>query len=106
MTAYIFLFIAILSEIIATSFLKLSYGFSKLFPSVIVIIGYSLSFFLLSLSLKTLPVNIVYAIWCGLGILGIAFIGTYFFQEAFGWWNLIGTLLIMIGVIILTLTTK
>lgn len=106
MQAYLLLFFAIIFEITATTFLKLSYGFSKLIPSIIVIIGYGLSFWLLSLALKTLPVNIVYAIWSGLGILGIAFIGSFFFKESFGIWNLIGTLFILIGVAILSAITK
>lgn len=105
MNPYYLLFIAIIAEIIATSALKASYGLSKLYPSLIVVIGYTISFWLMSITLKTLPVGVVYAIWSGLGILGIAIIGSFYFREVFGLWHLLGTLLIIAGVIILSLVT-
>lgn len=103
---YLLLFVAILAEISGTSALKASYGMSRLVPSLIVIGSYSLSFWLMSLALKTLPVGVVYAIWCGLGIVGIAFIGVFYFKESFGIWHLLGTLFIAIGVFILSLVTS
>lgn len=106
MYAYILLLFAILTEIIATSCLKLSYGFTKLVPSVIVVSGYSISFWLMGLALKTLPVSVVYAVWSGLGIVGIALIGVIFFSEAFGIWHFMGTTLILIGVVVLCWITK
>lgn len=106
MLVYIYLLFAIASEIIATSALKASEGFTRLFPSLIVAIGYSSSFFLLSLTLKELPISIVYAIWSGLGIVGIAMIGVFYFREAFGLWHFLGTAFILVGVIILNIVTR
>ena len=73
--AYFFLMVAILSEIIATTSLKATDGFTKLVPSAIVVLGYGCSFYFLSLTLKFMSVGIVYAIWSGIGILGISFLG-------------------------------
>ncbi len=106
MNPYCLLLIAIFAEIIGTSALKASHGFSKLAPSLLVLCGYTCSFWLMSITLKTLPVGIVYAIWSGLGILGIAIIGSVYFHETFGVWHLLGTTLIIAGVIILSVVTK
>jgi len=97
---------AITAEIIATTALKISDGFSKLTPTLVVIFGYLAAFWLMSLVLKTLPVSVVYAIWSGLGIVGITFIGILVFHETFGWWHLIGTICIVLGVTILNLVTQ
>jgi small multidrug resistance pump len=67
-SAYVLLAVAIVAEVVATSALRASEGFSRLVPSVIVVIGYGISFYLLSLTLKSLPVGIVYAVWSGAGI--------------------------------------
>lgn len=104
-TAYFFLIIAILCEIIATSALKASDGFSRLFPSILVILGYSSAFYLMSLTLKTLPVGVVYAIWSGLGVVGIAIIGIYYYGEAFTALHALGIAFILAGVLILNLVT-
>ena len=106
MYAYVYLLFAILAEILATSGLKLTEGFSKLIPTILVLTGYGIAFYLLSLTLRDLPVSIVYAIWSGIGIVGIAIIGFYFFKEPFGIWHLVGTTLILVGVIILNLVTN
>ena len=106
MVAYLLLFIAIFAEIIGTSFLKFSNGFTRLLPSAIVCVSYTLSFYLLSLTLRTLPVSMVYAIWSGIGIIGIGIIGVIFFREPFGPFHFLGTFLILIGVIILNLVTR
>jgi small multidrug resistance pump len=106
MSTYLLLFLAIVSEVIATSFLKLSDGYTKLIPSIIVAIGYCCAFWLMSITLKTLPVGIVYAIWSGLGIVGIAIIGVIFFRETFGIWHFIGITLIVSGVFILSVMAK
>ena len=68
MKTALILFFAILSEVIATTSLKLSDGFTKLVPSMIVVIGYGASFYLLSISLKVIPIGLAYAIWSGVGI--------------------------------------
>lgn len=105
MFTYLLLLTAIAFEITATTCLKISYGFTKLIPSIIVVIGYTASFWLLSITLKTLPVGVVYAIWSGLGIVGIAMIGVYFFEESFTFWHFVGMSLILTGIIILNLIT-
>lgn len=99
--AYLYLFIAIAGEVIGTSALKASYGMSKLWPSLIVIIGYSVTFWSLSISLKTLPVGTVYAIWSGLGIVSIFIIGVYFYHEEFTLLHLLGMCLIITGIVLL-----
>lgn len=103
MEAYIYLLIAIAGEVIGTSALKASDGMSKLLPSLIVIVGYALTFWSLSIALKTLPVGIVYAIWSGLGIISIVLIGVYVFNESFTLLHLLGTALILLGVGVLML---
>ena len=105
MKAYLLLFVAVITEIIGTSALKASYGLSKLYPSLLVACAYPLSFWTLSLALKTLPVSIVYAIWAGLGIFGIALIGVLYYGESFGLWHFCGMAFILAGVIILTSIT-
>lgn len=105
MSAYIYLIIAVIAEIVGTSALKASYGMTKLYPSLLVVGAYALAFWSLSISLKMLPVSIVYAIWAGLGILGIALIGVFYFKEAFGIWHFLGIALIVVGIGILTQIT-
>ncbi|MBA3721084.1 MAG: multidrug efflux SMR transporter [Parachlamydiaceae bacterium] len=102
---YILLFLAIVSEVIGTFALKLSQGFTKLYPSITVVIAYVLSFWLMGLTLKILPVSVVYAVWSGLGIVGIVLIGVFLFNETFGIWHFFGITLILIGIVILNLVT-
>lgn len=106
MNAYLLLLFAVIAEIIATSALKTSNGMTRLVPSLIVAGGYSVAFWLMSICLKTLPVSIVYAIWCGLGILGISLIGIFYFKELFGLWHAVGMACILAGVVILSLVTN
>lgn len=105
MTAYALLFFAVLAEIIATSALKMSQGFTKLYPTLIVIGGYTTAFWLMGIALKTLPVSILYSLWGGLGIMGIALIGIYYFHEEFTVWHFVGTSLIIAGIVILCMVT-
>ena len=105
MNAYVLLFIAVIAEIIGTSALKASYGLSKLLPSLLVAGAYGLSFWTLSLTLKELPVSTVYAIWSGLGILGIALIGVIYYGEQFSLWHFVGMFCIIFGVFILSMIT-
>jgi small multidrug resistance pump len=96
---YIFLIVAIISEVIGTSALKLSDGFSKLIPSVIVAVTYGLSFFFLSLALKRMGVGSTYAIWSGLGTALIVIVGVLYFKESITVLKLVSILFIIIGVI-------
>ncbi|WP_343074317.1 multidrug efflux SMR transporter [Chitinivorax tropicus] len=95
--------LAIIAETIATSSLKASAGMTRLVPTLMVVSGYVLSFWLLSQVLKTLEVGIVYAIWCGVGMAIVAVVGVVWFGEGLGWMKLCGLLLIMAGTVLLSL---
>ncbi|WP_294281929.1 SMR family transporter [uncultured Chryseobacterium sp.] len=104
--SYIYLLLAIICEIIATKFLKKSEGFTRLLPSAITIIGYSVAFYFLSITLRHIPVGITYAIWSGVGIVAITIIGIIAFKQIPDWPAIIGMALIIIGVIIIHLFSK
>lgn len=99
-TAYALLGLAIVSEVVATSALKASYGMTRLGPAILVVVGYGLAFYLLAHTLKVLPVGLVYAIWAGLGIIGVALAGAFFFDEPFTTLKIVGMGLIVCGVIL------
>jgi small multidrug resistance pump len=98
---WIFLLLAIVTEVIATTALKDSEGFTKLLPSIIVIVGYSLTFFFLSITLKQMSVGITYAIWSGLGILFINLIGYFRYNQIMDAPAVLGMLFIGIGILII-----
>ena len=102
----LFLLLAILLEIIATTFLKKSEQFTKIIPTAIALIGYALAFYALSLSLKTIPLGIAYAIWSGIGIVFISLIGFFIFKQNLDAPALLGITFILIGVIIINLFSK
>jgi len=104
-TAIIFFF-AVLSEVTATTSLKFSEEFTKLVPSVIVVVGYGISFYLLSLSLKVMPIGTAYALWSGIGIVLTVLAGIILWRESLDWARGIGILLIMLGIIIINLFSK
>ncbi len=103
---YLYLLIAIISEVAATSALKASEQFTKPVPSLIVIIGYASAFYFLSLTLKTIPVGIAYAIWSGIGTILIAVIGVLLYKQQLDSPAIIGLALIIVGVIIINLFSK
>lgn len=98
---YMYLFLAIVAEVIATSSLKTAEGFTKLGPSLIVVIGYIAAFYLLSLVLRSMPVGIAYAIWSGVGIILLAIVGAFAFREIPDLPAVIGMGLIIAGVIVI-----
>lgn len=98
---YIFLSFAIVSEVVATTALKASAEFTKPVPSIIVVIGYAISFYLLTLVLRSLPVGITYAIWAGMGIFLIAVIGAVYYKEVPDLPAVVGMVLIIAGVVVL-----
>ncbi|MBM6596584.1 DMT family transporter [Microvirga pudoricolor] len=100
---YAYLFAAILCEVIATSALKASEGFTRLWPSVVVVVGYALAFYCLSLTLRTIPVGIAYAIWSGIGIVLIAIAGWVFYKQTLDWPAILGIGLILAGVLVVNL---
>ena len=106
MKNFLFLGIAILCEIIATSALKKSEEFSKLIPSIITIVGYCGAFYFLSFAIRTIPIGIAYAIWSGVGIVLITTIGAVFFKQIPDLPAILGLSLILIGVIIINVFSK
>ncbi|WP_421951291.1 DMT family transporter [Pelagibacterium sp.] len=98
---YVFLLCAIVGEVIATSALKAANGFTNLVPSVIVIVGYAAAFYFLSLTLRTLPVGIAYAVWSGLGIVLISIVGWVIYRQALDLPAILGMGLIIAGVIVI-----
>jgi small multidrug resistance pump len=103
---YLYLAIAIIAEVIATSALKSSEEFTKLVPSLIVIVGYIVAFYFLALVLKTVPIGIAYAIWAGMGIVLVAIVGAVIFKQIPDLAALIGMTLIIAGVLVMHFFSK
>jgi len=103
---YLFLTAAIIAEVIATSALKASDGFSQLIPSIIVVVGYGFAFWLLSLTLKSIPVGIAYATWSGAGIILITAIGWIVFGQKLDPVAIVGMGLIIAGVVLINLVSR
>lgn len=103
---YLYLAIAILAEVIATSFLKSCEGFTRLWPSVVVLVGYAFAFYFLSLTLRSLSVGIVYAIWSGAGIVLVSIIAWIFLGQKLDVPAIIGIALIVAGVAVINLFSK
>lgn len=101
MSHWIYLSLAIVSEVVGTSFLKSTEGFSRLGPSLVVLVGYGLAFYFLSLTLRTMPVGIAYAVWAGVGVALIALVGWLFLGQALDAPALLGIGLIVAGVVVL-----
>jgi small multidrug resistance pump len=105
-SAYVLLAIAIVAEVIATSALRASDGFTRAVPSAIVVVGYGLSFYLLSLTLLALPVGVVYAVWSGAGIVLITLVATLLFKQTPDLPAVLGMGLIVSGVVVLNVFSK
>lgn len=103
---WIYLGIAIVSEVIATSALKAAEGFTRPLPSVMVIAGYAAAFYFLSLTLRTIPIGITYAIWSGVGVALISIVGWVVYQQRLDTASLIGIGLIVGGVAVIHLFGK
>ena len=103
---YLFLGIAILFEVVATTALKQTDGFTRLLPSLLAVTGYALAFYFLSLPMRSLPVGIIYALWSGIGMVFIAGIGWVLFHQSVDLAAIIGIALIISGVIVLNLFSK
>ena len=104
--AYIYLAIAIVAEVVATSALKASEEFTKLFPSLLVIIGYGVAFYFLTLTLRTIPIGITYAVWAGLGIVLVALVGAILYKQIPDLPAMIGMVLIIAGVVTIQVFSK
>jgi small multidrug resistance pump len=103
---HLYLAVAILFEVIATSALKATDGFTRLGPSLVTLVGYACAFYFLALTLRTMPVGIVYAVWSGAGIVLIAAIGWLWFRQQIDAPGLIGIGLILAGVMVVNLFSK
>lgn len=103
---YVYLGLAIVAEVIATSALKASQEFTRLGPSVLVVVGYALAFYMLALALRTLPVGIAYAFWAGLGIVLITLIGILVYGETPDLPAIVGLAMIIGGVVVIQVFSK
>jgi len=103
---WLYLAIAILSEVIGTTALKSSNGFTRLVPSILVALGYGCSFYFLSLTLRSIPVGIAYAVWSGVGVVLISLLGWWMFGQKLDLAAVIGIGLILAGVLVLNLLSQ
>ncbi|WP_044276467.1 SMR family transporter [Caldilinea sp.] len=104
--AWLLLMGAIIAEVTATTALRASDGLSRLGPTLIVIVGYSISFYLLSLTLRTIPMGIAYAIWSGIGLVLITLSARFFFGQELDTPALIGMGFILVGIVIMNLFSR
>ncbi len=105
-THYFYLFFAVIAETIGTSALNASQQFTKFWPSVFVVIAYAISFYLLALTLKYMPVGIMYALWSGFGIICIALIGWLYFGQKLDLAAVAGLGLIIAGIVLIQVFSK
>ena len=103
---YLYLALAIITEVLGTGALKASDGFSKPLPSIFVILGYGLAFFFFGLVLRSMPIGIAYAIWSGMGIVLLTIVGLLFFEQKIDIPGIIGITLIIAGVVILNVYSR
>ena len=106
MNPWLLLAIAIVAEVVGTSALKASEGFTRLGPSVVVVLGYSVAFYCLSLVLRSIPVGVAYAIWSGLGIVLITLVAWVIYDQTIDLAAVLGMGLIIAGVLVLNLFSK
>ena len=104
--AFLYLSVAIIAEVIATSALKASNGFSVLWPSITTFVGYAIAIFFLSMAMKTIPMGIAYAIWSGAGIILISTVGLLVFKQQLDLPALIGLAFMIIGIIFINVFSK
>lgn len=104
--AYLYLALAIVAEVVATSSLKASEEFTRLWPSLLTVVGYVIAFYLLTLALRTLPVGIAYAIWAGLGIVLVTLIGILIYGERLDLPAALGLAMIIGGVAVIQVFSR
>ncbi|HYG46106.1 MAG TPA: SMR family transporter [Bordetella sp.] len=103
---WVYLGIAIVAEILATSALKSAAGFTRLLPSLATVLGYAVAFYFLALTLREIPVGIAYAIWSGVGIVLISLVGAVFFKQHLDTPAILGIALIIAGVVVMNVFSK
>ncbi len=106
MKHWLFLSLAIAAEVVATSALKASDGFTRLWPAVLVVVGYGAAFFFLALTLRTIPIGIAYAIWSGVGVVLITLVAWLLFGQRLDAPALLGMALIVAGVVVMNVYSK
>lgn len=104
--AYLYLFVAIVAEVLGTSALKASAQFTRFWPSVMVVVGYAIAFYMLALVLRTIPVGIAYALWSGLGIVLVTLIGIVVFDEELDLPAMLGLAMIIAGIVVIQVFSK
>lgn len=104
--SWVYLFVAVVAEVIATSALKVSDGFTRAMPSAIVVLGYAVAFYFLALTLRTIPVGVAYAVWSGVGIVLISLVGWLGFGQKLDGAAYAGIALIAAGVLVLNVFSK
>jgi small multidrug resistance pump len=103
---YLYLFVAIIAEVTATSALKASEEFTKLYPSLIVVVGYGVAFYFMTLVLRVIPIGITYAVWSGLGIVLVTIVGVFLYKQIPDIPAIIGMGLIVSGVVVINVFSK
>ena len=103
---YFYLFIAIVGEVIATTYLKSTNNFTEFLPTTYVVIGYGIAFYFMMLAMKTIPIAITYSIWAGIGISAITILGALKYKEIPDMLAILGLILIILGVVILVFFSK
>jgi len=103
MNAYLILFFAIAFEVIGTMMLPLTNSFSKIVPSSLVILFYTISFYFLSITVEKLPLAIVYASWAGLGVFTVSLLSYIFYKQTLNWQTVLGLFFIVIGVVLVNI---
>ena len=100
MKSYIFLSLAIILEVFGTMMLPVSQNFTKIAPTVALVIAYVCSFYFLTFALQAIPIAIVYASWAGLGVFLVAILSKFLFEQSLSWQAILGLILIIVGVIL------
>ena len=103
MNIYITLFAAVALEVLGTMLLPVTKSFTKMLPSIVVVLSYGISIYFLAILSQKLSLAIIYASWAGLGVFSVTFLSYIFFKQALNWQTILGLFLIVLGVIIVTL---
>jgi len=103
---HLYLAVAIVAEVIATSALKAAEGFTRLWPSVLVVVGYAIAFYCLSILQNLMPVGIIYAIWSGVGIVLVSLVAVFVYGQVLDLAAMLGIALIVAGVVVLNVFSK
>ena len=106
MNNWVYLGLAIVSDVLATASLKSTEGFTRLVPSIVVLVGYSAAFYFLSLTLDTIPIGVAYAVWSGVGVATITLVSFVLYEQKIDVAGLVGIGLIVAGVVVLRLFSE